>query len=576
MNQFKNIKDVHQYFERKGSKFLGLVGKKGKTIVVKELSQLSLQMDVYWQCANNSSHICSCKFRSILNNKKDQLNCQSCAISKSRSTKSYETFVEDIEKEGWKMRSEKSEYKNTKSKMEMICNRGHDTSISYAHWSRGERSCRKCCSSKQRGYTIEEVRKIFKERGCKLLENEYINNHVNMRYICKCKREKQVALNNFLRNKSGCQDCTRRFTPEMIFSLFDQTESKLIFASDRKEIIERIHLGKSDVIEGVNKEPPTPEKVTFHEWPEFVLNSTWLLYICDCGDRSYTTWKAFKKGVRCKECTIKKVQNTCKKIYGVKNPFESAEIQERAILTRLEKYGVKYPMEKREFVEKAKETNIRNHGGIHNSQIPEQKEARDRAYEEKYGAPFGFVEEHNEKGRAKTRELLGVDYPFQSEQIHNKMFQKYGNKCYVNSEEGKAHMLKKYGAENAMHCPELFEKSIHAAFRTKVFKFPSGNSVFVQGYEPFALRNLLNAGVKEEDICVGRKFIPTIRYKYDGKTKVYYPDIYIKSKDLLIEVKSTWTYNKDLEKNEAKFKAARSKHNFEMWMFDSKGNRVVN
>ncbi len=58
------------------------------------------------------------------------------------------------------------------------------------------------------------------------------------------------------------------------------------------------------------------------------------------------------------------------------------------------------------------------------------------------------------------------------------------------------------------------------------------------------------------DFCFENK-IPvkkakTIRYYFDSKRRVYYPDYYLENKNLIIEIKSTYTYKKHLEKNIAK------------------------
>jgi Marseillevirus homing endonuclease len=610
MNQFKTLKDVHIYFEKRGSKIKGLVNDKGDIIKLIDIPRL--KQKVKWVCSNNKAHLSTSNFGSVLQNKKEKLCCRSCSISKSKTKKTCETFVEDLQKEDWKMISSKSDYKNTKTVMHVTCYQGHSTKISYANWSRGERSCKLCKNSCK--HTISSVRKEFEKRGCKLLEDKYVNNKANMRYICKCGREGMVAYNNFLR-ATGCKSCTRRFASKRVIKLFEQTDCILLFAHESQNAIKSLYEDQEDT-DANQKDDAIDTVIVFHEWPEFVLNSTYLLYICECKNLHITTWKAFKKGVRCLDCTQEKIKITCRELYGVENPFNSKEIQEKAVLTRLEKYGVKYPMELEEFARKAKETNIKNHGGIHNSKLPEQKEARDAAYLEKYGAPFGFVEEHNEKGKAKTREKLGVDYPLQSPVIHTKIkknnLQKYGAENYLQSETGKKHMMDKYGAENylqsktgkkhmmdkygaesylqsktgkqhmmdkygaphAMQCPELFEKAMKKAFTTKIFTFPSGKDVFVQGYEPFALQDLLKTGFKENDICTGRKNIPTIKYKFEGVKRVYYPDIYIKSKDLIIEVKSLWTYEREIDKNKAKFKATKKLHNFELWVYGKDGKKL--
>ena len=55
-----------------------------------------------------------------------------------------------------------------------------------------------------------------------------------------------------------------------------------------------------------------------------------------------------------------------------------------------------------------------------------------------------------------------------------------------------------------------------------------------------------------QDLKIGRGNIPTFRYFFDEKRRVYYPDIYIPKDNRIIEVKSFYTYEKELEKNLAK------------------------
>jgi len=44
-------------------------------------------------------------------------------------------------------------------------------------------------------------------------------------------------------------------------------------------------------------------------------------------------------------------------------------------------------------------------------------------------------------------------------------------------------------------------------------------------------------------------------YEFEGKTRRYYPDIYIISENKIIEVKSKYTYESDLDNNIAKMNA---------------------
>ena len=66
-------------------------------------------------------------------------------------------------------------------------------------------------------------------------------------------------------------------------------------------------------------------------------------------------------------------------------------------------------------------------------------------------------------------------------------------------------------------------------------------------------------GIPVADIIAGRvKEIPSIRYNFNGKSRVHFPDIYIPTKNMLVEVKSTYTYNKDIDKNLAKHQACKA------------------
>lgn len=106
---------------------------------------------------------------------------------------------------------------------------------------------------------------------------------------------------------------------------------------------------------------------------------------------------------------------------------------------------------------------------------------------------------------------------------------------------------------------------------TKTFTFPSGKIVTIQGFEHFAIAELLDKGIAEDDICVDDNR-PVIPYIFDGKTLNYEPDIFIKSKNILIEVKSTYTLDIQSSKNDAKFMAAGAMYNLFVWVYGGKNN----
>ena len=109
----------------------------------------------------------------------------------------------------------------------------------------------------------------------------------------------------------------------------------------------------------------------------------------------------------------------------------------------------------------------------------------------------------------------------------------------------------------------------------KEYILPSGNKVYVQGYEPYAITELLKL-YSETDFTVLRNEIPTITYKFENKEHTYFPDIYIPKENRIIEIKSTWTYTKYIDKNMAKLNACKEQgYDFEFWVYDKKYNKEL-
>jgi hypothetical protein len=89
---------------------------------------------------------------------------------------------------------------------------------------------------------------------------------------------------------------------------------------------------------------------------------------------------------------------------------------------------------------------------------------------------------------------------------------------------------------------QIFKSSQASQRKKKEYKFASGKIIFVMGNEILALNELLKTYL-ESDIIAGSDLSLIIKYqKPNGKNGKYYPDIYIPKDNLIIEVKSKWTY----------------------------------
>ena len=165
-----------------------------------------------------------------------------------------------------------------------------------------------------------------------------------------------------------------------------------------------------------------------------------------------------------------------------------------------------------------------------------------------------------EKTIKTNLEKYGVEYNLQREEIREKI---------------KETNLEKYGVENCMQNPEIMEKNIKMSYYLKEYTLPSGNIIKIQGYEHFALNELLK-NINENDIITGCKNVPTIWYNDEsGKKHRHFVDIFVSSQNKCIEVKSTWTFKKQKEIVLLKKIAAKELgYLYEIWVYDNKGNKV--
>ena len=100
--------------------------------------------------------------------------------------------------------------------------------------------------------------------------------------------------------------------------------------------------------------------------------------------------------------------------------------------------------------------------------------------------------------------------------------------------------LKKYGVEHFSQA-KIPQKN----FQYKQYTYPCGFVTHVQGYEPFALNDLIKEGHTSSCIVTCRSKVPDIWYfDGDGKKHRYFVDIYLPAVNKMIEVKSEYTLNK--------------------------------
>lgn len=236
------------------------------------------------------------------------------------------------------------------------------------------------------------------------------------------------------------------------------------------------------------------------------------------------------------------------------------------------------------FKEKYTKTVNERYGVDHYSQTLEYKTKFKKTMNERYGVDHimqdkNFVKEFFKKYEEKTGYKTPLNNPEIREKITQTLIDVYGvnHNFLIPSviNDRKNTWIKNYGEDHPMKNIHIFYKVFYNSV-TKYYnyEFANGRIEKIQGYEKKAIDELLNNGILENDIVINdieiEKIIGVIIYKYENKQHRYYPDIYIISQNKIIEVKSTYTYKKDLEKNIQKQNAVLNKNiNFEFKIYNN-------
>jgi hypothetical protein len=224
-----------------------------------------------------------------------------------------------------------------------------------------------------------------------------------------------------------------------------------------------------------------------------------------------------------KGCSIQHARETTLiEKYSVVNVFQLDSVKEKSKETCIKKYGVEYPNQNKNQLKKYKNTCIKKYG------------------QDNYFKTVEFID----KRKQTCLDKFGVDHQMKSNKVKDKLKNTY---------------IERFGVDNPSKDKDIWNKirKNQNTWSKKEYVFPSGKKVVVMGYEPYVIDELLKV-YDEKEIFVETNEIPSFNYIFNGKNSVYYPDIYIPKENLIIEVKSIYTYEKDLKRNLEKEKAVLS------------------
>lgn len=490
----------------------------------------------------------------------------------------YKNVSKFLEEKEYVVKTTEEEFLHSKN-IEYVCIEGHITKLAIISFI-NKRSKYKddysqlCTTCVKDSYNnerfIREKEIILKSTGHILVKLE---NRENAIYICgKCESENNTYLVNLKRNLGSCPKC--------------QNEQ---FKKSIDEVNEKIKDKGVEVLEYKNNK-------------EVVAK-------CVCEKEYKTTVADINRDRLCMECKKDRTEKTNIEKYGCKNVFQNSDIKQKIKNTNEKKFGpgITHHLKVPEIKEKVRKTHFERYGTNYTYQTAQSVKKQKEAMLQKYGVEYPL---QSEFVQAKIRETflktIGYEYPLQSKEIRddcilkskasitekygvdsffksqkyrddidiyqerskNTCLERYGVDNYFKSEKYKKLCIEIYGCEHPIQNPQVFSKAQKSLYSKKEYTFPSGKKTYIRGYEPHCIDDLLKT-YNEDEIITETVDIPTISYKKYGmkKNAVYYPDILLPDK--LVEVKSKYTLQRDLENNILKIKAClNSGYRIELRVYD--------
>jgi hypothetical protein len=151
---------------------------------------------------------------------------QRCLVCK-RGVVTHEQVRQAFEERGYTL---KSQYVNNRTKLEFICDRGHEHAITWISFSRGNQ-CAWCAGLKK---SHEEVQAAFEKAGYTLL-SQYESTNKKLNFICPNNHKYSIAWNKFNSGKR-CGRCAGRCPTD------EEKEIDRIGETVRKQISQAVRL----------------------------------------------------------------------------------------------------------------------------------------------------------------------------------------------------------------------------------------------------------------------------------------------------------------------------------------------
>ena len=232
---------------------------------------------------------------------------------------------------------------------------------------------------------------------------------------------------------------------------------------------------------------------------------------------------------------------------SITNKHKAKKSLEKRKQTCLEKYGVDNVRKSKNVIKATKQSKLEKYGDENYTNL--------------------------EKNKQTCLEKYGVEYVLQSKKVREKGKQtcrkKYNDKNYNNRKKFKKTCLNKFGVETPFKSSNIKEKSKQTCLKHFNVEYPMQNQYIHNKQQitaclakKYKYTEIFYRGSFEEDflnlyysIFPDIQNAKSIRYLFKEKQKIYHPDFFIPSLNLIIEIKNSYLAKRDKKQIMAKKKA---------------------
>jgi hypothetical protein len=243
----------------------------------------------------------------------------------------YDFVKESLESEGYKLLSDS--YENRSTKMDVQCPNLHVYKVSFFDWRRGRR-CKECYFNSRRN-DISDIRESFEREGYTLTTTKYENNLQLLKYICDKGHEGSIRWSCWIKGER-CKKCYVESIKDTSIDEIEKSfmnEGYTLLTKEYKSCTEKLNFicpkGHKHSINWISWKQGqrcgkckgnieiTSEEAKRHALTEGYtllsdyIHSTYMMeWICPEGHHFNMRWNNFQQGQRCPICYKKGVEES--------------------------------------------------------------------------------------------------------------------------------------------------------------------------------------------------------------------------------------------------------------------------